>query len=164
MMMISREVVALWCLSSVRGPMVLGCYGGEGQWRKIDIVVWYHSPPIEGCSCFSLFPIILNPIAITIILVLMIRNCWTCWHRRGLEWWEALDRSSHPYQRESHTIALFAHLEHSCTILLTDCLLHMPHLCSSSLQATYKVSNNNIHNTLNYIKYLKRRLRIVNKL
>ena len=36
---VSREVVALWCLSSVRGPMVLGCYGGEGQWRKIDIVV-----------------------------------------------------------------------------------------------------------------------------
>ena len=120
----------VWAVSG--GQWYLGVMVAKGNGAKL--ISWcdtIHLPPIEGCSCFSLFPIILNPIAITIILVLMIRDCWTCWHGRGLEWWEALDRSSHPYQRESHTIALFAHLEHSCTILPTHCLLHIPHLRSS---------------------------------
>ena len=67
---------------------------------------------------------------------------------------------------------LSAREPHNCTLCTSWTFLHYYpqivcctcHLCSSSLQATYKVSNNNIHNTMNYIKYLKRRLRIVNKI
>ena len=120
-----EDELGLWlCALSVRGQWYLGVMVGLGlgvmvaKGNGAKLISWCdtihppeprsHKKPLYKLFNFSSKWLII--VIIIMISALMTANCWTCWHGGGVEWWEALDSSSHPYQPNNHTIVHFAQI------------------------------------------------------
>ena len=154
-----EDELGLWLCAlmiSVRGQWYLGVTVGLGlgvmvaKGNGAKLISWCdtihppeprsHKKPLYKLFNFSSKWLII----IIMISALMTANCWTCWHGGGVEWWEALDSSSHPYQPNNHTIVNFAQIhmyEHICTNI------HV-HICTKIYETFYT-------NLLMYIGSLK---------